>query len=301
MIGAVLMAPVLALAPLAAAAADQHSTLVWQGAERSYMLHVPEGAPPPLPLVIALHGAGGNGAGFAEETDFAAAAAAAGMMAVFPDGIQTAPGRGSWNAYFCCGAAVTQQLDDVGLIGALIDRIDRGHPVDRSRVYATGMSNGGMFAYVLASAHPEWFAAIAPVSAAIGGTARSGKSYLIDVPGRPVPVMMIHGRKDPYVLFDGGSSGALGFANHWKLGIADALTFWVAADRCGPTPQVSEAAAGRLRRVAYGGCTDGSEVVLWEIADGEHNWPANIAFPAPGGSRSTAAEIVAFFAAHRRR
>jgi polyhydroxybutyrate depolymerase len=291
----------LALAPLAAVAADQRGSIAWQGAERSYLLHIPDGAAPPLPLVIALHGAGGNGAAFAEETDFAAAATAAGMMVVFPDGSQTAPGRGSWNAHFCCGAAVTQRLDDVGLIGALIDRIDRDHPVDRSHVYATGMSNGGMFAYVLASSHPEWFAAIAPVSAAIGGTARSGASYLIDVPPRPVPVMMMHGRKDPYVLFDGGSSGSLNFANHWKLGVADALSFWVAADRCPPTPQVSTAAAGRLRRIAYGGCQEGSEVVLWEITDGEHNWPASIDWPASGGTRSAAAEIVAFFAAHQRR
>lgn len=285
----------------AAQAEDRRGTLVFAGAERSYLLHVPPGAGgAPLPLVIALHGAGGNGADFAAETQFGAAADAAGMLAVFPDGIQSAPGRGSWNAHFCCGAAAAQGLDDIGFIGALIDTVASQQPVDRGRVYATGMSNGGMFAYQLAAAHPAWFAAIAPVSATIGGIARSGASFLIGVPARPVPVMIIHGRKDRYVLYDGGSSGALKFPNHWKMSVADAVSFWVAADACPAAPELSEADAGRLRRIAYGGCAEGSEIVLWEIADGDHSWPADVAFPAAGGTRTAAAEIVQFFAAHTR-
>jgi polyhydroxybutyrate depolymerase len=284
-----------------ARAQDETGTLVFAGMTRSYLLHVPPGdGGGKRPLVIALHGAGADGAAFAAETKLGAAADAARMLAVFPDGIQSAPGRGTWNAHFCCGIAATQGIDDIGFIGALIAAVDARHPVDRARVYATGMSNGGMFAYQLAAAHPEWFAAIAPVSSTIGGIARNGTSFLIGVPARPVPVMIIHGKKDAYVLYDGGSAPSLKFPNHWKMSVADAVSFWVAADGCPAEPELSEADQGRLQRIAYRGCKDGSEVVLWSIADGYHEWPADARFPAAGGTRSAAAEIVAFFAAHVR-
>jgi polyhydroxybutyrate depolymerase len=292
---------VLALAAVPAAAAELRGSLAWGGSTRTYLLDVPEGAgATPMPLVVALHGAGGNGADFAAETKLGPAAAAAGMLAVFPDGVQGTPGRGTWNAHFCCGVAAANNLDDIGFIGALIDAIDKTHPVDRARIYATGMSNGGMFAYLLATARP-WFAAIAPVSAAIGGVARNGEGFLIGVPPHPVPVMILHGRKDPLVLYDGGSSPSLNFPNHWKMSVADAVSFWVAADGCTEAPELADAAEGALKRVSYGACREGSEVVLWEIAAGGHEWPAGVAFPAAGGgTRSAASEIVAFLARHER-
>src|SRR6266576_3041597 len=58
---------------------------------------------------------------------------------------------------------------------------------------------GGMLSYQLAAAHPQWFAAIAAVSATVGGTSRNGNRFVIAAPDRPVPVMIIHGRKDPFV------------------------------------------------------------------------------------------------------
>jgi polyhydroxybutyrate depolymerase len=287
-----------------AAADDRRENLTWEGRERSYLLHVPStaGSDKLLPLVIVLHGAGGNAADFAEETQFAAAAEERHMLVVFPDGTGTEPGKLSWNAHFCCGAAVAQKSDDIGFVIALIDRLATELPVDRTRIYATGMSNGGMFSYQLAAAHPERFAAIAPVSGTIGGTSRDGERFVIAAPDRPVPVMIIHGRKDPYVLFDGGSSALLNFPKRSNMAVADALAFWTNTNGCGPTPERVEAVPGKLMRSAFPECRDGSEVVLWEIEDGDHSWPpSDMAFPVRGGgSRSAAAEILAFFAAHRR-
>lgn len=290
---------VLSLLAFAARAEVVRGLLQWKGLERSYLLDVPAPLPAtPMPLVIALHGAGGDGPSFAGETKLGAAARAAGMLAVFPSGVET-PGRGGgWNAHFCCGKAVTDNVDDIGFIGALIDALAAQYKIDRNRLYATGMSNGAMFAYQLAAARP-WFAAIAPVSGTIGGVSRSGAGFLIGIPPHPVPVMIVHGRKDPLVLYDGGSSPSLNFPNHWKMGVPDAVSFWVAADGCADTAESSEADGGKLKRVTYPACRDGSEVVLWEIAEGGHEWPSGVAFPAPGGgTRTAAAEIVAFFARH---
>ncbi len=270
--------------------------VTWEAAQRSYLLHVP---PNPsgraLPLVIALHGAGENAAHFAAETAFAAPADAREVMVAFPDGTSNAQGGRTFNARFCCGEAVTRQVDDVGFIGAVIDDIARQYPLDRTRVYATGMSNGGMLTYVLAAVHPEWFLGIAPVSAAIGGMTRGGQTYLVPMPDRPVSVMIVHGMRDPLVLYEGGSSTALSFPNHWKLSVADALSFWATVDHCPNPPEICDIAAGALRSIGYTGCAASSTVRLWAIKDGDHAWPGDI-FPAQDGSRSAAAEILAFFA-----
>jgi polyhydroxybutyrate depolymerase len=292
----------LLLASSSLAAASEHA-LRWDGRVRSYLLVAPPDADPAaaLPLVIALHGAGQDAASFAEETRFAEAAASLRMLVVFPNGSGTEEGKLSWNAHFCCGVGVAEQVDDIGFVGALIDDIAKHRAIDRKRIYATGMSNGGMLTYQLAAAHPEWFAAIAPVSAAIGGTSRSGEAFVIVPPDRPVPVMIIHGRRDPYVLYDGGSSALIGYPKRSNMAIADALSLWRAADGCHAAPARSEPTPGRLRRIDYGDCRGGSTLVLWEIEDGEHNWPQDVRFPAPGGAtRSAAEEILAFFAGHKR-
>lgn len=297
-----LAAVLLAALTTTAAAGEQRATLAWDGHERGYLLFVPPAAgAAKLPLVIALHGAGQDAAAFAEETQFAAAAAGRHMLVVFPDGTGSEPGRLSWNAHFCCGIGAAEQVDDIGFIGALIDQIAAQHPVDRTRIYATGMSNGGMLAYQLAAARPQWFAAIAAVSAAIGGTSRHGERFVIAPPGRPMPVMIVHGRKDPYVLYDGGSSAMLRYPERSNMAVADALSFWRTVDGCAAAPERSEPVPGTLRRTLYRPCRNGSEIVLWEIEEGEHNWPASVRFPAPGGAtRSAAEEIIAFFAGYNR-
>jgi poly(3-hydroxybutyrate) depolymerase len=286
--------------PARAADADgyEHGKLTWQGAERTYLLRLPpkagEGA---LPLVVALHGAGDSAGGFAEETRMGAAGDALGMMVAFAAGTERSPGRETFNAQFCCGDA---QVDDVGFIGALIDDVGAHHALDRSRVYATGMSNGGMLVHQLAARHPEWFAAIAPVSATIGGMTRAGGTYIIPLPKLPVPAMIIHGMRDGYVLYDGGSSPNLSFPYRWKISAPDSASFWAAADGCEKPAVNSEPVPGKLSVTVYGGCKEGGEVRLVTIEDGEHAWPGDI-FPAKDGTRSASAEILAFFAAFQRK
>jgi polyhydroxybutyrate depolymerase len=288
----------------ASARADDRIDLQYQGSLRDYLLHVPPNAgSESLPLVIALHGAGGDAASFAGETRFAQAADKLGMLVAFPDGSEGGnPPRRTFNAQICCGDAVTRQVDDVGFVGSVIEDIAQHHPVDRARIFATGMSNGGMLTYQLAAMHPEWFAAVAPVSAAIGGMTRDGRTYIIPMPKLPVAVMIIHGRKDPYVLYEGGSSRMLSFPHIWKMSVGDALSFWAASDGCAGPPAIGHPRGPNLERVAYANCKDGSEVVLWEIMGGDHNWPGDI-FPAPGGGKpvSAAEAILAFFATHRQR
>jgi poly(3-hydroxybutyrate) depolymerase len=278
----------------------EQGALQWQGVTRSYLLHVPPDAGnAALPLVIALHGAGGSAGGFAEETQMAAAGDKMRMMVAFAAGTERVPGRETFNAQICCGDAVAGQVDDVGFIGALIDDVGAHHALDRSRVYAVGMSNGGMLVHQLAARHPEWFAAIAPVSATIGGMTRDGNTYIIPMPKLPMPVMIIHGMRDGLVLYSGGASPNLSFPYRWKLSVPDALSFWAAVDGCATPGEATEPVAGTLRATIYSRCKDGSEVRLWTIVEGEHAWPDDI-FPADHGTRSASAEILSFFARFHR-
>jgi polyhydroxybutyrate depolymerase len=308
--GAILsrLALALAIAALAARGAaagplsgDSDGRLEWDGRERSFLLHVPAKTEGAMPVVIVLHGANGNAAAFAEETRFAGEAERRHMLTVFPDGTETEPGKRSWNAHFCCGVAAKEKIDDTGFIAALIDHLAERMPLDRKRVYLTGMSNGAMLAYQFAAARPDLVAAIAPVSGTIGGTSRDGERFVIATPDRPVPVLIIHGRQDPFVLFNGGTSALLNYPKRSNMAVGEALSFWSTVDGCAPLPERSEPVPGTLLRVAYPECRDGSEVVLLEIETGDHSWPVDPIFPATDGvMRSASAEILSFFAAHHR-
>jgi len=73
------------------------------------------------------------------------------------------------------------------LLNQLLQRL----PIDKDRVYLTGFSMGGYGTYQWASAHPETFAAIAPVS----GAARPEDACSL----RSVPIWAFHGAKDESV------------------------------------------------------------------------------------------------------
>ena len=294
-----LMAPQPTRAATINANGLEGNNIAWQGQTRSYLLRVPPGREGALPLVLALHGAGDTPADFAGETQLAKAGDAFGMMVAFASGMAR-NGRETFNAQLCCGDALTQQSDDIGFIGAVIEDVAAHHPLDRGRIYATGMSNGGMLVYQLAARHPEWFAAIAPVSATIGGMTRDGASYIIPVPHEPVSVMIIHGMRDGYVLYQGGASPHLRFPYRWRLGVADALSFWRFANGCSEDAAEGEPALGKLRSTVYSSCRNGVTVRLWAIEDGDHEWPGAI-FPGKDGLHSAATEILSFFDAHARR
>ncbi|MDN8872721.1 prolyl oligopeptidase family serine peptidase, partial [Staphylococcus aureus] len=65
------------------------------------------------------------------------------------------------------------------------------------RVYATGMSNGGMMAYRLACEASDIFKAIA----AVAGT----DNTLSCTPAKPISILHIHAKDDDHVLFAGGA------------------------------------------------------------------------------------------------
>lgn len=259
------------------------------GDTREYVLHVPPGYVPTrsTPVVLNLHGGGGTADIQSELTGFAATADAHGLLLVYPEGTRALVGRGRyWNAGECCGRAERREVDDVAFLSAVIDDVAASYCVDPSRVYATGMSNGGMMAYRLACELADRVAAIAPV-AAVMVTERCA-------PSRPIPMLHIHGTADEVVRVEGGEY----FGTRFEP-IARSIETFVANNGCSPTPTVVRRAGATCER--YGECTGSAEVRLCLIDGGGHTWPGGQE-RLLGGVTSTevdANEVIwDFFAAH---
>lgn len=234
--------------------------LTHDGLERTYRVHLPPGYEPgtPLPLVVMLHGGGGSGLQFEQgSSKMSEVADREGFIAVYPDGTGVIR---TWNGGGCCGSAVTNDVDDVGFVGALLDQLEGTVCVDRRRVFASGMSNGGILSHRLACELPSRFAAIAPVA---GAEMAPGCT-----PGEPVPLMHIHGTADGHVPPEGGFG--CGPANVSFPPLADTMETRRLVNGCQPTTSVAFT-AGDGTCAAYDGCE--ADVVLCLIDGGGHSWP----------------------------
>ncbi len=239
------------------------------GLSRSYVVHVPKGhdAAAALPVVLAFHGATMTGAMMAWFSDLNRKADEAGFIAVYPNGT----GKRSslfWNGGNCCGSAMQNQIDDVGFVDALLDDLYRTYRVDTRRVYATGMSNGGIMVYRLAAELAHRIAAIAPVAGC--------RESEIGRPQRPVSVLHFHGTHDEFVPYTGGV-GSKSITGTDFRSVEESIQGWVDWNGCEAKPRIDVLSkAGdelTVTRKTYGEGKEGTEVVLVTIDGGGHTWP----------------------------
>ncbi|MEY4979296.1 MAG: hypothetical protein RLZZ352_1566 [Pseudomonadota bacterium] len=284
---------VLLALPAAALPPGSH-TLVLRHAEheREFIVHVPVNyqAATPVPLVVALHGGGGHMQNMARDRLYGlvSQAEASGWIVVFPNGFSRLPGGriATWNAGICCGAAHDTGSDDVAFLRAVVAEVQRRLNIDPQRIFATGMSNGGMMSYRLACDAADLFRAVAAVAGTDGTTHCT--------PQRPVAVFHIHARDDDRVLFNGGSGQAS--ATHANfVSVPATIEKWTRLNTCrGPAQRVLEQ-PGVVCEVRTS-CE--AEVRLCVTDSGGHAWPGGR--KALGGQGSNAldasAAIWAFFA-----
>jgi len=257
---------------VAIAPGDHVFTLQHAGVERKFRLHVPAGydAARPAPLLVALHGGGGNMDYQANDKFYGLISTSEreGFVVAFPNGYSRFRGGkvATWNAGRCCGDARDGNSDDVGFIRKMVEDIRRRVNVDSARIYATGMSNGGLMSYRLACEMADVFSAIAPVA----GT----DNTITCSPVRPVSVLHIHARDDDHVLFEGGAGPAS--VERSKVtdftSVADTVAKWVQLNGCRPEAERLLETGGTYCDV-YRQCRGGAQVQLCVTADGGHSWP----------------------------
>jgi polyhydroxybutyrate depolymerase len=277
-----LAAIVFASAAAAEAAGDFRLTLQHGGLARAYRVHVPAKYDPsrPAPLLVAMHGGGGNMDLQAEDRYYGQITASEreGAIVVFPNGTtRFDSGRlATWNAGDCCAGAVRRGADDVGFIRAVVADAERRWAVDKRRVYATGMSNGGMMAYRLACEAADIFTAVAPVA----GTDNTLECH----PSRPVAVLHIQAKDDPRVRYDGGPGKGFGATSH--VSVPATIAKWVQLDRCdGEAKRVLDVPGAWCE--LHSPCSGGTQVKLCITETGGHSWPGG-AKPRGGAEPSRA-------------
>lgn len=243
------------------------------GLERAYLVHVPASVDPsrPAPLVLAFHGGGGDAALMADDRRYGliSKAEAAGFIVAFPNGYSKLPGGrfATWNAGNCCGDARDRNIDDVGFARAVVSQLRATHRIDARRIYATGMSNGGMLAHRLACEAADLFAAVGSVAGTDGTRSCT--------PSRPIPVLHIHAKDDDHVLFDGGA-GQGAFRDESKVtsftSVTQTVSNWVARDRCDGQAVRTLQVPGAYCEV-HASCAGQAKVQLCVTDSGGHSWP----------------------------
>jgi polyhydroxybutyrate depolymerase len=233
----------------------------------------------PAPLLIALHGGGGSMDYMANDEHYGQIAKAEreNYVVVFPNGYSKfASGKfATWNAGSCCAQARDENIDDVGFVREMIGHLQRQLSIDDKRIFATGMSNGGMLAHRLACEMAGTIRAVASVAGTIG--------VATCLPKAPVAVLHIHAKDDDHVVFGGGAGPKA--QDRTKVpefvSVPETISRWVRTNKCAPNPKrVLERPGATCER--YSGCEGGADVQLCVTDTGGHSWP--------GGEKSRAGE-----------
>ncbi|EFG77051.1 hypothetical protein HMPREF0591_3057 [Mycobacterium parascrofulaceum ATCC BAA-614] len=262
------------------------------GINRTFHLYRPQGLTGAAPLVVMLHGGFGTGQQAERSYHWDGEADAGHFLVAYPDGLDRA-----WNAGTCCGEPQRAGTDDVGFVTAMVGAIEQQMPIDRARVYVTGMSNGAMMALRL-GCQSDLFAAIAPVA----GTLLTDCSQ-----ARRASVLQIHGTADDRVPYGGGPGKAFsrnGTARVDGLSVPSVNATWRGIDACGPPTSTT---TGDVT-TQLAACAGGRTVELISVAGAGHQWPGGepsplaerlAGIPAPSTALDATDTIWRFFARDR--
>ena len=275
-------------------------TLTHGGRTRTYLVHDFSRASN-APVVIVLHGGGGNAQNAVHMTGFDRIAQREGLIAVYPNGTSGRSGLPllTWNAGHCCASAMDSRVDDVGFIAAMIDTLVATRRADPARIYVTGMSNGAMMAHRLGRELSTRIAAIAPVVGAVFGDEPP--------PAAPLPAFIVVGADDRIVPGAGGPLTlrpllAGGRASDRDVSPAiDQATYWAKANGCG-APERSRTPASTV--VRWTRCTTGASVVFHTVTGNGHAWPGGqpgrAAADRPASAFDASDAMWSFFKTRRR-
>jgi polyhydroxybutyrate depolymerase len=245
----------------------------FNGMIRSYNMHVPKSidSSVPVPLLVVLHGGGGNAERMEKTTRFDEIADRESFIVLYPQGYKR-----QWNDGRKAGSIPAQHLniDDVGFISALIDSICRKYRIDTTRIYVTGISNGGFMTTRLACELSDRLAAVAPVISTFPKELVNNCS-----PAGPLPIMIINGTADPLVPYTGGVVTVGKKPRGEVLSTRATLQFWIKNNNCSPVPiikpieDIDKTDGCTAEMQTYKGNAKSREVILIRVDGGGHTIP----------------------------
>ena len=268
---------------------SSEQTIEVGGLKRDFIVYRPRHISNPAPLVLMLHGGYGSAAGAEKTYGWNQLADSDHFLVVYPDGYDHA-----WNAGAgCCGEPAADNVNDVAFISAVVKTVEREVPINHSRVYATGMSNGGIMDYTLAC-KTSIFAAIGPVAATQLGSCK-----------RPhqLSVIHIHGSADTHVPYNGGPGDNPPTAPIDGPSIPALNATWRTIDHC-TKPKVKTVG---VVKTSVAACQHHRSVELITIIGAGHQWPGSPSKPLqekllhtdpPSQAINATTTIWRFFASH---
>lgn len=270
-------------------AGDYIFSVMHDSLKRMYHVHVPPQYTPEkkMPMLIAFHGGGGDMEYMSREEYYGLVSKSdkEGFVVVFPNGYSNfQSGKlATWNAGNCCGDARDLNIDDVGFVKVMIDNIKKQIAIDSERIFATGMSNGGLMAHRLACDMADTFRAISSVA----GTDNTRSCY----PSRPVSILVIHALNDDHVLFNGGAGEESFQKNNLKkvtdfTSVPETISRWVKRNRCNANPHRVLDVDGAYCDL-YAPCAGNTTVKLCVTKKGGHSWAGG---EKPGGLKQLSKE-----------
>lgn len=228
------------------------------GKAREYSINIPPGydGVNALPLVMNFHGRGSNAMQQLLLTGFDTTSDKNDFILVTPNAI-----GGQWDLPVIPGRATSDTTYITEVLTALGQRLC----VDKTRLYAAGMSLGSAMTLALACAPKQTFAAFGGVGASFYRPACDGSA--------PAPLIYFHGTADPIVPFEGGkvAGSPKGSITARVSGADQNMADWAKHNGCNPTPTVND--LGDTARTIWSECKNNANVDYYRINDGGHTWP----------------------------
>ena len=217
-----------------------------------------------VPLLFNFHGYTSNASQQMFYGDFRPIADTAGFIIVHPEGTEDNTGITHFNVGWG-----SSSVDDVDFTRAMIDSLTSTYNIDETRVYSTGMSNGGFMSFKLACELSDYIAAVGSVtgSMTLGAPSMCNSTH-------PIPVIQIHGTVD--------YNGSI-----FSESIQDVMDFWTNFNNCDAVPMVENVPdidandGSTVERFTYGNGDNCSEVIHYKVTNGSHTWPG-APFPLAG-------------------
>jgi len=247
---------------------------------RNYLFYIPRSYNKDMssPLIFLLHGGGGTAKGMIKLTKngFNDKAENNKTIIVYPEGFEN-----HWNdlrGEFANYSSHQKNIDDVGFISALIEEFTANFNI--SKIFAAGISNGGLMSYRLGCELSNKISAISAIAANLPINLKE-KCLL----HKPISVLIINGTEDSLVPYAGGYiTGPFGMK---KLGevisSTDTFKFWGEINKCSKDFKNIDLANNfkdgtGINKKIYENCANHKQVILYTIKGGGHTWPGGLQY-----------------------
>jgi polyhydroxybutyrate depolymerase len=254
---------------------DLKLTMKHDGYIRNFILHIPEHHEHlnKIPLIIALHGGGGDAEGMIRLTKgrFNELADLYGLLIVYPQGLGKSwhDGRKDTISY-----AHENNIDDVGFLSKIIQTMIQKYKADPERIFVTGISNGAFMSIRVSRELVDQVKAVAPVCAAI--PVETKEAHLA---AAAMNIMIINGTADPLVPYNGGDVQILGKKRGKVLSTDETVAIFNKRNNCSDVPKIENLEdrdpqdGTRITRYEYSNADNTHKTILLSVVNGGHTWP----------------------------